>query len=40
MVVLPIDDGNIGGHAPQRSGGFQPAEAGADNDHFGKAFRH
>ena len=40
-MVPTIDHGDIGGRAPQRLGGFQPAEAGSDDDHAGTfLFRH
>ena len=34
MMVLPVDDGDVGRRAAQRLGSFQPAEAGADDDYF------
>jgi hypothetical protein len=38
MMVLPIDDGDVGIGAPQRARGFEAAEAAADNDYFGTVF--
>ena len=34
-MVLPVDQGDVDRRAGERLGGFQPAEAGADNDDFG-----
>jgi hypothetical protein len=40
MMVLAVDDGDIGIGAPQRFGGLQAAETAADNDHSGTLIRH
>ena len=39
-MVMAIDHDDVGERPPQRLGGFQPAETGADDHHFGTAFGH
>ena len=40
VMVLAVDQDDVGGRTPQRLGRLQPAKAGAYDHHPGNAFRH